>query len=120
MDKLSGNLRRHCADRRSGVAQILTQVETRPQSVKLLYREICYYLTNYFDTVAQHWRDFAIVPMAANLQLVLFRSRSGGKYYVRASLNERPVPLLPNSEDVYVPWSVARDYMMRCLPLEMQ
>ena len=94
--------------------------ETLMPLLSLLRLRGCYYLTNYFDTVAQHWRDFAIVPMAANLQLVLFRSRSGGKYYVRASLNERPVPLLPNSEDVYVPWSVARDYMMRCLPLEMQ
>lgn len=94
--------------------------ETLMPLLSLLRLRGCYYLTNYFDTVAQHWRDFDIVPMAANLQLVLFRSRSGGKYYVRASLNERPVPLLPNSEDVYVPWSVARDYMMRCLPLEMQ
>lgn len=94
--------------------------ETLMPLLSLLRLRGCYYLTNYFDTVAQHWRDFDIVPMAANLQLVLFRSRSTGRYYLRASLNETPLPLLPNSDEIYVPWTTARDYMMRCLPLEMQ
>ncbi|MDE6487110.1 MAG: histidine phosphatase family protein [Muribaculaceae bacterium] len=94
--------------------------ETLMPLLSLLRLRGCYYLTNYFDTVAMHWRDFDIVPMAANLQLVLFRSRNTGHYYVRASLNEVPVPLLPNSDELYVPWATARDYMMRCLPLEMQ
>ena len=58
--------------------------------------------------------------MAANLQLVLFRSRNTGEYYVKALLNERAIPLLPNIDEVYVPWRVAKDYMMRCVPLEMQ
>lgn len=94
--------------------------ETLMPLLSLLRLRGCYYLTNYFDTVALHWRDFDIVPMAANLQLVLFRSRVSGKYYLRASLNERPVPLLPNSDSIYVPWEEARDYMLRCLPLDMQ
>ncbi|MDE6285389.1 MAG: hypothetical protein K2L99_00140, partial [Muribaculaceae bacterium] len=94
--------------------------ETLMPLLSLLRLRGCYYLTNYFDTVALHWRDFDIVPMAANLQLVLFRSTKSGKYYLRASLNERPVPLLPNSDRLYVPWNEARNYMMHCLPLEMQ
>lgn len=94
--------------------------ETLMPLLSLLRLRGCYYLTNYFDTVALHWRDFDIVPMAANLQLVLFRSVKTGKYYLRASLNEKPVALLPNSDEIYVPWSDARNYMMRCLPLEMQ
>lgn len=94
--------------------------ETLMPLLSLLRLRGCYYLTNYFDTVALHWKDFDIVPMAANLQLVLFRSRVSGRYYLRASLNERPVPLLPDSDTLYVPWEKARDYMMRCLPLEMQ
>lgn len=94
--------------------------ETLMPLVSLLRLRGCYYLTNYFDTVALHWRDFDIVPMAANLQLVLFRSRNSGRYYLRASLNETPIPLLPNSDELYVPWQQARDYMMQCLPLEMQ
>jgi len=94
--------------------------ETLMPLLSLLRMRGCYYLTNYFDTVASNWRDFEIVPMSANLQLVLFRSKSSGRYYLRASLNEKVVPLLPNSDDVFVPWESARDYMMRCLPLEMQ
>ena len=94
--------------------------ETLMPLLSLLRLRGCYYLTNYFDTVALHWRDFDIVPMAANLQLVLFHNPRSGKYYLRASLNEKPVPLLPNKDDIYVPWQEARDYMIHCLPLDMQ
>lgn len=94
--------------------------ETLMPLLSLLRLRGCYYLTNYFDTVAQHWRDFDIVPMAANLQLVLMQSRKSGRYYLRASLNERPIPLLPNSDRIYVPWDEARDYMLRCVPMAMQ
>lgn len=75
-----------------------------------------YYLTNYYDTVAQHFHNFDVIPMAANLQMVLFKSLQG-KYYVRFDLNERPIPLLPNDDRLYLPWSEARAYMVRCLPL---
>ncbi len=79
----------------------------------------CYYMTNYFDTVGLHWRDFYVVPMASNLQIVLFKAKSG-KLYVRADLNETPVPLIPGSDTLYVEWSRARDYLLRCLPLYLQ
>lgn len=91
--------------------------ETLMPLLSLMRLRGCYYLTNYFDTVALHWRDFDIVPMAANLQMVLFRARKSGRYYLRVSLNERPVALLPGSDEIYVPWTEARDYLMRCLPL---
>ena len=76
----------------------------------------CYYLTNYFDTVGLHWRDFDIVPMAANLQIILFQGPSN-RYYVRVELNEKPVSLIPGSDALYVDWSVARNYLQRCMPL---
>lgn len=79
----------------------------------------CYYVTNYFDTVALHWRDFDVVPMAANFQMILFKSTSG-KYYVRVDVNEKPVPLQPNSPVIYTPWGEARDYLTRILPLTVQ
>ncbi len=79
-----------------------------------------YYLTNYFDTVGQHWMDFQNVPMAANLQMILFKSAKKGKYYVRFDLNERPIKLLPNDEREYLPWDEARNYLVRCLPLYYQ
>ncbi len=79
-----------------------------------------YYLTNYFDTVGQHWKDFANVPMAANIQFILFKSAKKDKYYVRVDINERPIPLIPNDERIYLPWDEARDYMVRCIPLYFQ
>lgn len=90
--------------------------ETLMPLLSLMHLQGCYYLTNYFDTVALHWRDFAIVPMAANLQMILFRSDSG-KYYLRVDLNEIPVPLIPNDDAIYQPWTTARQYLERCIPL---
>ena len=75
--------------------------ETLMPLLSLMRLRGCYYLTNYFDTVALHWKDFHVVPMAANLQISLFKSKSG-KMYVRFDLNERPVPLFPDSDDIYI------------------
>ncbi len=79
----------------------------------------CYYMTNYFDTVGLHWRDFYVVPMAANLQMLLFKSKSG-RLYVRVDLNETPVPLIPGRPAIYTPWETAKEYLTRCLPLYLQ
>ena len=94
--------------------------ETLMPLLSLMRLPGCYYITNYFDTVAQHWRDFDVVPMASNLQMILFKERKSGRYYVRFDLNERPVSLIPNNESIYLPWGVARDYLMRCVPLYAQ
>lgn len=93
--------------------------ETLMPLLSLMRLKGCYYMTNYFDTVALHWRDFYVVPMASNLQMVLFKSAKGS-FYVRADLNEVAVPLLPNSGEVYVLWDKARDYLIQCLPLHLQ
>ena len=77
-------------------------------------------MTNYFDTVAMHWRDFNIVPMAANLQLILLKHKQNGRLYLRVDLNEKPVPLIPARTAIYTPWEVAREYLTRCLPLLYQ
>lgn len=90
--------------------------ETLMPLLALMHLPGCYYLTNYFDTVAQHWQDFNVVPMAANLQMILFESETG-RYYVRCDLNERPVTLIPNASSVYTPWAEARTYLQRCMPL---
>lgn len=87
--------------------------ETLMPLLSLMHLKGCYYMTNYFDTVALHWRDFDIVPMAANLQLILFRSDSG-RYYLRCDLNEKPVALIPNSTSLYTPWNEARRYLNIC------
>ncbi|MCM1077713.1 MAG: hypothetical protein NC411_10185 [Bacteroides sp.] len=93
--------------------------ETLMPLLALMHIHGCYYLTNYFDTVGLHWRDFFVVPMASNLQMILFRSQSG-QYYVRTDLNEIPVPLIPGRQTIYIPWATARDYLTRCLPFDMQ
>ena len=86
--------------------------ETLMPLLSLLRLKGCYYMTNYFDTVGMHWRDFHVVPMAANLQFILFKSNSG-RYYLRVDLNETPVPLIPNNSSIYLPWTEAKEFMER-------
>lgn len=103
----------------NGKAPVLLRfghAETLMPLLSLMRMPGCYYMTNYFDTVALHWKDFHVVPMAANLQMILFQSNTG-KYYVRVDLNENPVPLIPNSSEIYIPWGEARKFLQACLPL---
>lgn len=102
-----------------GSASVLLRfghAETLMPLLSLMRAPGCYYMTNYFDTVALHWKDFYVVPMAANLQMILFKSDTG-RYYVRLDLNERPIALIPNSQEIYIPWAAARAYLEACLPL---
>ncbi len=93
--------------------------ETLMPLLSLMHLKGCYYMTNYFDTVGMHWRDFDVVPMAANLQMVLFRSKKGA-YYICVFHNEVPVPLIPGTDTLYVKWETARDYLNRCVPIYYQ
>lgn len=90
--------------------------ETLMPLLSLMRLPGCYYLTNIFDTVASHWHDFYVVPMAANLQMILFRAPSG-RFYLRTDLNEVPVNFVPGHESVYVPWETAREFLVKCMPL---
>lgn len=94
--------------------------ETIMPLASMLHLPGCYYMTNYFDTVALHWKDFYVVPMASNIQFILFKAKKSGRYYVRVDYNEVPVTLIPNNDAIYLPWGVARDYMMNCVPLYAQ
>lgn len=91
--------------------------ETLMPLLALMRLNGCYYLTNYFDTVGLHWRDFYVSPMAVNLQLVLFKSKKGN-YYLRAQLNEVPLPLMAGTDIMFVPWQQARAYLLHCLPFD--
>lgn len=93
--------------------------ETMMPLLALMRLPGCYYVTNYFDTVGLHWRDFQVVPMASNLQMLLLKSKSG-KLYVRVDFNEVPVPLIPGRNTIYTPWEKAKEYMARCLPIHLQ
>lgn len=80
--------------------------ETLMPLLSLMRLPECYYLTHYFDTVADHWQSFHVVPMASNLQIILMRSHSG-EYYARVDLNECPILLQP--------WSRLRARLVNCL-----
>ena len=84
--------------------------ETIMPLASLLRLPGCYYLTDCFDSVALHWQSWHVVPMASNIQQILFRAPSGN-YYLRTDLNEVPVPLIPGSDELYVPWERARYFM---------
>lgn len=69
----------------------------------------CYYFTDDLNTVADNWRNFYVVPMASNIQIILFRSPSGA-VYARVDFNECPVCPLPDSADIYVSWNRLCEY----------
>ena len=55
----------------------------------------CRYVTTDWDRVADHWRDYEVVPMATNLQLLLLRSKGTDRMYVQTLHNEQPaMPLM--------------------------
>lgn len=91
--------------------------ETVMPLVSLLRLPGCYYLTNYFDTVADNWRDFDVVPMASNVQFIVFKSKNTGHYYIRIELNEKPVALRQGDTETIFPWGEVRRYLTNCIPL---
>lgn len=90
--------------------------ETLMPLLSLMQLPNCFYLTYYFDTVAKNWCDFYVVPMASNLQIIYFESETG-QIYVRFDLNETPVSLVPDSDEIYIPWSKAREYLLTRMAL---
>ena len=82
--------------------------ETLMPLLALMQVPDCYY-TGPTEEVPNHWRNYDIVPMAANLQMIMARGQSGG-YYVITLLNENPVrlPGLP----LYAPWPQMREYLL--------
>ncbi|MFI3240280.1 MAG: hypothetical protein R3Y22_06800 [Bacteroidales bacterium] len=89
--------------------------ETLMPLFSLLRLDNCYYKTHYFDTVANHWCDFQVVPMSANLQIIYLKSDSG-EMYVRFDMNEIPI-ILPGYNSVYNKWKDVRAYLLTCLPV---
>lgn len=59
----------------------------------------CRYVTTDWSGVAGHWRDYEVVPMATNLQLLLLRSKGTDRLYVQSLHNEQPaMPLMTYSQ----------------------
>ncbi len=64
-----------------------------------------------FDTLKEHWADFQITPMAANLQWIFYRNREG-KVMVCLYHNEQQT-LLPIECPTapYYPWESVREFL---------
>lgn len=87
--------------------------ETMLPLLSLMQLPGCYYISSDLASVSDHWQNFNVVPMASNLQLKIFRAPSG-TFYVRADLNEVPVPLIAGR--LYIPWAEARAHLLSLLP----
>ena len=90
--------------------------ETLMPLLGLLQVPGAYYLTNYYDTLADNWQDYAMFPMASNLQFVFFEAESG-EVYVRVDYNEKPVRLIHDAKSDYVKWSDLRTHLLELVPL---
>lgn len=99
-----------------GVKLRFGHAETLMPLMGLLQAPHCYYLTNYYDTVAENWKDYESFPMAANLQMIFFKSPSG-KVYVRTDYNEKPIKLLHGYKSEYVDWDTLRFHLIELIPL---
>lgn len=108
---ISGSDAATCALLRFGHAETLMPL------LSLIRVPGCNYLTNYFDTVASHWRDFEVVPMAANVQFVLFKARKSGQYYMQILLNERPAAMRSGDTATIYPWGEVRRHLTNCVPV---
>lgn len=89
--------------------------ETMMPLLSLMNIEGCNYPKDRPEQVYLNWKNFYVVPMASNLQMILFRSDSG-KYYLRTDLNEQTVPLIPGDKRTYLPWYEARQYLLDRIP----
>lgn len=63
------------------------------------------YVSDDFNTVPDHWMDASVAPMAANLQMVLCRSKVTGNLFLINYVNEQP-------SGTPVAWDIARDLLM--------
>ena len=92
--------------------------ETLMPLLSLMHLPGAYYISDDFASVGRHWHDFELVPMAANLQLIIFESPSGVRY-ARVDINEQPVAPIVGSDDIYVEWTRLRDYLCQLMPREI-
>lgn len=78
--------------------------EGAPVQLRFGHAETLMPLLSLMGVAGDPWLNFRIVPMAANLRLIVFSAPSG-RHYMRVDLNEHPVAL-PGCE-VYAPLDMA-------------
>lgn len=68
------------------------------------------------DEVMHYWTEYKIIPMAANIQLIFYRSKKDAPILVKILLNEREVDLPLKSETApYYKWSDVRKFYLELL-----
>lgn len=68
------------------------------------------------DSLLHYWNEYRIIPMAANVQFIFYRSKKNPDVLVKVMLNEREVNLPLKSECApYYKWSEVRKYYMDIL-----
>lgn len=85
--------------------------ETVLPLVSLMRLPGCSYTGSDLGNLKLHWADFSVVPMAANLQVVLYKGPSG-QHYATVLLNEKAVAPIQGDSRTIVPWSELRDYWL--------
>lgn len=68
----------------------------------------CYYSTDRYDTLHEHWQLQDITPLGANLGFIFFRATSG-EIYVATRLNGRNIPAYPGAPEI-IAWSALKEY----------
>lgn len=86
--------------------------ETLISLLSLIQFPKCRYISYDLDNVNRNWLNFDIVPMAANFRMILFKSKQTNNIYARFDLNERSIPLIEDSDEIYIPWEEARNYLL--------
>ncbi len=71
---------------------------------------------NDLEDLGEIWRDYLVIPMAANIQMIFYRpegSVNPDEVLVKVMLNEREVRLPVDTYTApYYPWSALRRYYM--------
>lgn len=82
----------------------------------LMQLEGCNAQVTDLEKLSDVWRDYAIIPMAGNLQIIFYKSSKSDEILVKVLLNEREVDL-PISSDIapYYKWNDVRAFYRNVL-----
>lgn len=86
--------------------------ETLMPLLSLMRVDGCYDDSSEFSTLSQRWKDYEIVPLAANIDIILLESPSG-VIYAALSHNGRFVAPIAGNRSVWVPWAEYKAYLSR-------
>lgn len=108
------------ARKRAGMAPAQTEgydanfyfghAETLMPLLSLMRLPGCYSDSSDFSTIYEHWRDYDVVPLGANLNIILLES-PGGNIYVTLRHNGRFVAPVSCMQEKIVDWNAYRSYL---------